>query len=56
MNFKITKCNVFDNQVIKNLIKCNNNNNNKKESKLFGDKGYMRKEEIKEIKKEKKKK
>ena len=26
MNFKITKSNVFDNQVIEDLIKCNNNN------------------------------
>ena len=45
MNFKITKSNVFDNQVIEDLIKYNNNN--KKESKLFENKGYICKKEIK---------
>lgn len=43
MNFKLTKGNVFDNRVIEDLIK-----HNRKESKLFGDKGYICKEEIKE--------
>ena len=41
MNFKLTKGNVFDNQAIEELMKYN-----KKESKLFGDKGYICKEEI----------
>ena len=45
MNFKITKGNVFDNQVIEDLIKYNNNN--KKINKLFGNKGYLYKEKIK---------
>lgn len=42
MNFKLTKGNVFDNRVIEDLIRYN-----KKESKLFGDKGYICKEELK---------
>ena len=45
MNFKITKGNVFDNQVIEDLIKYNNNN--KKINKLFGNKGCLYKEKIK---------
>ena len=42
MNFKLTKGNVFDNRVIEDLVKYN-----RKESKLFGDKGYICKEEVK---------
>ena len=44
MNFKLAKGNIYNNQVIEELIKYNNNNNNnnnKKESKLFRDRGYI---------------
>ena len=47
MNFKLTKGNVFDNTVIEDLVKYNNNNNKQKSNKLFGDKGYICKEEVK---------
>ena len=48
INFKLTKGNVFDNMVIEDLIKDNKKIKEKGGGKLFGDKGYICKEEIKD--------